>query len=44
MLKIWLENSAIGDGAIFRRLVGQGRVGERLNADIISDIYKRVAR
>jgi integrase/recombinase XerD len=30
--------------AIFRRLIGQNRVGERLHADIIADIYKRVAR
>ena len=29
---------------MFRRLVGQGRVGERLHPDIVSDIYKRVAR
>jgi integrase len=43
-LKIWLENAGINEGAMFRRLVGQGRVGERLNADIISDIYKRIAR
>lgn len=27
-----------------RRLVGQGRVGERLNADIVADIYKSAAR
>lgn len=33
----------IGDGAIFRRLIRQHRVGERLHADIISDIFKRVA-
>jgi integrase len=43
-LKIWLENAGIAEGAIFRRLVGQGRVGEGLHPDIISDIYKRVAR
>jgi integrase len=43
-LKIWLENAGIPEGAIFRRLVGQGRVGERLHPDIISDIYERVAR
>jgi integrase len=38
-LKIWLDNVDISEGAMFRRLVGQGRGGERLNADIISDIY-----
>lgn len=37
-LKIWLENAGIRGGAMFRRLVGQGRVGERLNADIVSDM------
>jgi integrase len=43
-LKIWLGNAGIPDRAIFRRLVGQGSVGQRLHPDIISDIYKRVAR
>ena len=43
-LQIWLEHAGIGEGAIFRRLVGRNRVGERLHADIIADIYKRVAR
>ncbi|HEV2702910.1 MAG TPA: tyrosine-type recombinase/integrase [Steroidobacteraceae bacterium] len=43
-LCIWLTNAKITQGAVFRRLVGQHRVGERLHADIISDIYKRVAR
>jgi hypothetical protein len=43
-LKAWLESAAIKEGAIFRRLVGQNRIGERLHADIIADIYKRVAQ
>ncbi len=43
-LKIWLDNAGIMEGAVFRLLLGQGRVGERLHPDIISDIYKRVAR
>ena len=43
-LRIWLENAKIPEGAVFRRLVGQKRVGERLHPDIVSDIYKRVAR
>jgi site-specific recombinase XerD len=43
-LQIWLDSAAIEDGAIFRRLVGRDRVGERLHADIVADIYKRVAR
>jgi hypothetical protein len=41
-LKIWLDSAGIPEGAIFRRLVGQGRVGERLHPDIMSD--KRVAQ
>lgn len=43
-LRLWLDSAVISEGAIFRRLVGQNRVGERLHADIIADIYKRVAR
>jgi site-specific recombinase XerD len=43
-LRVWLESAAIKEGAIFRRLVGQNRTGERLHPDIIADIYKRVAR
>jgi hypothetical protein len=43
-LERWLHSADIGEGAIFRRLIGQNRVGERLHADIIADIYKRVAR
>jgi hypothetical protein len=43
-LRQWLESSGIEEGAIFRRLIGQNRVGDRLHADIVADIYKRVAR
>ncbi len=43
-LQIWLVHALIEEGAIFRRLVGRNRVGDRLHADIIADIYKRVAR
>ena len=43
-LRAWLEIAGIREGAIFRRLVGQNRVGDRLHADIIADIYKRAAR
>jgi integrase len=43
-LEKWLDAAGIEEGAIFRRLIGQNRVGERLHADIIADIYKRVAR
>jgi hypothetical protein len=40
----WLESPGIKEGAIFRRLIGRNRVGNRLHADIVADIYKRVAR
>ena len=43
-LKQWLSVSDVKEGKIFRRLVGRGRAGERLHADQIADIYKRVAR
>jgi site-specific recombinase XerD len=43
-LRTWLENAKIIEGPIFRRLIGQHRVAERLHADIVADIYKRVAR
>jgi integrase/recombinase XerD len=43
-LKEWLDAAGIEEGAIFRRLIGRTKVGERLHADIIADIYKRVAR
>jgi Phage integrase family len=43
-LEQWLDVAGIDQGAIFRRLIGKDRVGERLHADIIADIYKRVAR
>ena len=38
-LTVWITSAGIGQGAIFRRLVGKHRVGARLHADIISDIY-----
>ena len=43
-LEKWLDAAGIEEGAIFRRLIGRTKVGERLHADIIADIYKRVAR
>jgi integrase len=43
-LRQWLGSSGIEEGSIFRRLIGQNRVGDRLHADIVADIYKRVAR
>ena len=43
-LQQWLTTAGIGDGAAFRRLIGRNRVGQRLHADIVSDIFKRVGR
>jgi integrase len=43
-LQQWLAVSDVREGAIFRRLIGRSRVGERLHADQIADIYKRVGR
>jgi hypothetical protein len=37
-LQQWLNSTGIEDGAIFRRLIGQNRVGDRLHADIVADI------
>jgi integrase len=42
-LKLWLESAQFTEGALFRRLIGRERVGLRLHADQIADIYKRVA-
>ena len=43
-LQHWLKTAGIRDGAVFRRLIGRYRVGERLHADIVADIFKRVGR
>src|ERR1017187_3071502 len=43
-LKIWLEHAKIGDGAIFRRLVGRGQIGGPLHPGSIAPIVKRVGR
>ena len=40
----WMATAGIGDGAVFRRLIGRKRVGERLHADIVADIFKRVGK
>ena len=42
-LKVWLEHAGIGEGAVFRRLIGQHRVGGPLNPGSIAPIFKRVA-
>ncbi|MBS0613488.1 MAG: tyrosine-type recombinase/integrase [Proteobacteria bacterium] len=40
----WLQAAEIKDGALFRGFVGRRRLGERLHADQVADIFKRVAR
>ncbi len=42
-LKAWLRASRITKGAVFRRLIGRGRIGERLQVDAIAQTFKRVA-
>ena len=39
-----LATTGIEEGAVFRRLVGRKQVGDRLHADIIADIFKRVGK
>jgi integrase len=43
-LKAWLENAMISEGAVFRRLIGQNKVGGTLNPGSIAPIFKRVAQ
>jgi integrase len=43
-LKAWLRVSGITKGAVFRRLIGRGRVGARLQVDSIAQAFKRVAK
>ena len=41
-LRTWLEISGIHTGAVFRRIIGRARVDERLGADSVTDVLKRV--
>jgi integrase/recombinase XerD len=41
-LRTWLEVSGVSTGAVFRRIVGRARVAERLGADSVTDVLKRV--
>jgi len=43
-LKIWLEHAKIGEGAIFRRLIGADQIGDALHSGSIAPIFKRVAQ
>jgi integrase len=43
-LKLWLDSAKIGEGVLFRRLVGRGKIGGALNPGSIAPIFKRVAQ
>lgn len=43
-LKVWLASAKIGEGTVFRRLIGQSQVGGPLNPGSIAPIFKRVAQ
>ena len=42
-LQVWLKRAEIKSGAVFRRLIGRGRIGPRLQVDAIAQTFKRVA-
>ena len=42
-VRAWLEVSGIRTGAVFRRIIGRARIAERLGADSVTDVLKRVA-
>ena len=42
-LRVWLKASGIQHGAVFRRLIGRGTIGPRLQVDAIAQTFKRVA-
>jgi integrase len=42
-LQAWLAAAKITHGAVFRRLIGRGWIGPRLNVDAIAQTFKRVA-
>jgi integrase len=44
LLQAWLDAANIKEGAVFRRLVGRGRIGGRLGVDSVAEIFKRVAK
>jgi integrase len=43
-LKIWLGHGEIEEGTVFRRLIGKGQIGGKLNPGSIAPIFKRVAQ
>jgi integrase/recombinase XerD len=42
-LRVWLRASGIKRGAVFRGLIGRGRIGARLQVDAIAQTFKWVA-
>lgn len=42
-LLAWTGRATAREGALFRRLLGAGKIGERLHVDSVADAYKRVA-
>jgi integrase len=43
-LRVWLGQSGIAEGAVFRRLIGKVQIGGPLNPGSIAPIFKRVAQ
>ncbi len=43
-LKVWLDHAQIGQGPIFRRLIGRDEIGDVLHPGSIAPIFKRVAQ
>jgi integrase len=43
-VKVWLDHAKIGEGAVFRRLIGRHQVGGPMNPGSIAPIFKRVAQ
>ena len=41
-VRTWLEVSGIRNAAVFRRIIGRARVADRLGADSVTDVLKRV--
>jgi integrase/recombinase XerD len=41
-VRTWLEVSGVCTGAVFRRIIGRARIAERLGADSVGDVLKRV--
>jgi hypothetical protein len=42
--KVWLDRAKIGEGPIFRRLIGRDGIGDALHPGSLAPILKRVAQ